>query len=449
MLSVSSFTQSLSNPPILKGRLAVAYERLSSSLRINSAVDDSAGLQISTRLNSESLAKNQIRRNLNDGISYAQIAEGGLQESADILRRMRQLAMQSQNGIHREADRSALDKEFQQLKNALNAIAYNTEAFDRLPLLGDNDLLRDNVPSIEDTFVKGQNTTLRSGVRSLAYIPAGSTNVSINIDSFSLDDDLQVFTRDGRHLIGTPLSDGVWAGNGITSANDIASRLFNTEEGYTQNASYDATVLNTNGTSTYNGTTFTFSGDQHPGVTTESITIDVTNEPLIISVIGRGSFNGLVDWDSLGAPGSGVNNLESGPIDITSSNSLNTGTDYLNLQKTPVGLSDLELVATEITTYESAEVALAEIDRALEYVSNSRGFYGAKLNQMTSALRVNDIARVNLEASKSQIQDTDFAIESAKSVQSNIVEQASLAVRMQAKSTDEQVLGLLNSVATN
>ncbi|WP_334049775.1 flagellin N-terminal helical domain-containing protein [Alteromonas gracilis] len=449
MLSVSSFTQSLSSPPILKDRLAVAYERLSSGLRINSAADDSAGLQISNRLNSESLAKNQIRRNLNDGISYAQIAEGGLQESADILQRMRQLAMQSQNGIHSEADRSALDKEFQQLKSALNGIAYNTEAFNRLPLLGDNDLLSDNVPSIEDTFVKGANTNLRSGVRSLAYIPAGSSNITINIDSFSLDDDLQVFTRDGRHLIGTPLSDGVWSGNGISNASDIASRLFNTEEGYAQDASYNATALNTNGTSTYNGTTFTFSGDQHPGVTTESLTIDTTNEPLIISVIGRGNFNALVDWDSLGAPGSGTNNFESGPIDITSSNSFNTGTEYVNLQKTPVGLSDLELVATEITTYESAEAALAEIDRALEYVSNSRGFYGAKIIQMMSALRVNDITRENLEASKSQIQDTDFAIESAKSVQSEIVEQASLAVRMQAKSTDEQVLGLLDSVATN
>ena len=126
MLTVSSFTQSLSSNPVYSKTLTTAYERLSSGFRINSAADDSAGLQISNRLTSESLAKNQLRRNLNDGISYAQIAEGGLQESADILQRMRQLAMQSQNGINTDADRRALDKEFQQLKNALNGIAFNT-----------------------------------------------------------------------------------------------------------------------------------------------------------------------------------------------------------------------------------------------------------------------------------------------------------------------------------
>lgn len=446
MLTVSSFTQSLSATPLLSERLSTAYERLSSGLRINKAADDSAGLQISNRLTSQSMANNQLRRNLNDGISYAQIAEGGLQESADILQRMRQLAMQSQNGINTATDRQALDKEFQQLKNALNGIAYNTEAFNRFPLLGDNDLLSDNVPSIEDTFVKGVNTNLRSGVRSLAYIPAGSSNITINIDSFSLDDDLQVFTRDGRHLIGTPLSDGVWSGNGINNATDIASRLFNTEEGYSPNATYDASALNVNGTSTYNGTTFTFSGDQHPGVTSESLTIDTTNEPLIISVIGRGSFNAFADWDSLGAPGTGATSFESGPIDITATNAISDGTEYINLAKTPVGLSDLDMVDSDVLSFENAEAALAQIDNALDYVSESRAFYGAKINQMESALKVNDHLYEGTMAARSQILDADFAKETAKSVQSQLVEQASISVRAQAQSTDDQILGLLGSI---
>ncbi len=448
MLTTSSFTQSLSSTPLFSKTLSTAYERLSSGLRINKAADDSAGLQISNRLTSESLAKNQLRRNLNDGISYAQIAEGGLQESADILQRMRQLAMQSQNGINTDADRRALDKEFQQLKNALNAIAYNTEAFNRLPLLGDNDLLSDNVSSIEDAFVKGVNTNLRSGLRSVAYIPAGSTNISISIDSFSLDDDLQVFTRDGRHLIGTPLSDGVWSNNGINNASDIASRLFSTEEGYAPNATYDASALNVNGTSTYNGTTFTFNGDQHPSVTTESLTIDTTTEPLIISVIGTGSFNALVDWDSLGAPGSGATSFDSGPVDITATNALSDGTEYINLAKTPVGLSDLDMVDSDVLSFESAEAALQQIDDALEYVSESRAFYGARMNQMESALKLNDRMQEGLMAARSQILDTDFAAETAKSTQAQIVEQASISVRAQAKSTDEQVLGLLNGTVS-
>lgn len=126
-----------------------------------------------------------------------------------ILQRMRQLAIQSQNGINSDADRRARDKESQQLKSALNGIAYNTEAFNRLPLLGDNYLLADNVLFIGDTFLQCSPTHLNSGLRSIAYIPAGSTNTSLNIDSFSAEDDLQVFTISGRHLVGTPLSDNV------------------------------------------------------------------------------------------------------------------------------------------------------------------------------------------------------------------------------------------------
>lgn len=364
MLTVSSFTQSLSSNPVFSKTLSTAYERLSSGLRINSAADDSAGLQISNRLTSESIAKDQLRRNLNDGISYAQIAEGGLQESADILQRMRQLAMQSQNGINTDADRRALDKEFQQLKNALNGIAYNTEAFNRLPLLGDNDLLSDNVPSIGDTFVQGSPTRLNSGLRSIAYIPAGSTNISINIDSFSLDDDIQVFTTSGRHLVGTPLSDNVWSINGVSSSSDIKSLLFLTQEGYSPTASYDSSSLITNGSGTINGTKFTFSGDQHPGVTTETLTIDNTNEALIISVVGQGVFDATVDWDTLGSPRSGGNSFEAGPVDITATNSLSEGTDYINLAKTPVGLSDLNMVESDVFTFENAEVALQQIDEA-------------------------------------------------------------------------------------
>jgi len=444
MLTVSSFTQSLSSTPLFSKTLSTAYERLSSGLKINQAADDSAGLQISNRLTSESLAKNQLRRNLNDGISYAQIAEGGLQESADILQRMRQLAIQSQNGINSDADRRALDKEFQQLKNALNGIAYNTEAFNRLPLLGDNDLLSDNVSSIGDTFVRGTPTQLDSGLRSVAYIPAGSTNISINIDSFSLDDDLQVFTTSGKHLVGTPLSDDVWDTNSVNSPSDIKSLLFLTQEGYTPTASYDGSSLITNGTGTINGTTFTFSGDQHPGVTTETLTIDNTNEPLIISVVGKGVFDATVDWDTLGAPGSGGNSFKAGPVDITATNALSEGTDYINLAKTPVGLSDLNMVESDVLTFENAEAALQQIDDALAYVSESRGFYGAKMNQMESALKLNDRMHEGLMAARSQILDTDFASETAKSTQSQIVEQASISVRAQAKSSDEQVLGLLD-----
>ena len=317
-----------------------------------------------------------------------------------------------------------------------------------MPLLGDNDLLSDNVPSIGDTFVKGNTTRLSSGLRSVAYIPAGSTNISIDIDSFTADDDLQVFTTSGRHLVGTPLSDNVWGTNNVNSTSDIKRFLFLPEEGYAPIASYDGSSLITSGSGTINGTTFTFSGDQHPGVTTESLTIDNTSEPLIISVVGQGVFDATVDWDTLGAAGSGGNSFEAGPVDTTATNSLRDGTDFINLTKTPVGLSDLDMVESDALTFENAEAALQQIDDALAYVSESRAFYGAKMNQMESALKLNDRMHEGLMAARSQILDTDFAEETAKSTQAQIVEQASISVRAQAKSSDEQVLGLLNEVVS-
>ena len=100
-------------------RLNQSFERLSSGFRINSAADDAAGLQIADRLQSDVISTRQVVRNLNDGISYAQIAEGALDEVNMAAQRMRQLAVQAQNGIHSDSDRLALDKEFQQLKSEI------------------------------------------------------------------------------------------------------------------------------------------------------------------------------------------------------------------------------------------------------------------------------------------------------------------------------------------
>ena len=84
------------------------------------------------------------------------------------------------------------------MKLALNAIAYNTEAFNSLPLAGDEDLLLDKAPSLSDTFSQGVEQSLTSGLRSIAYIPAGSTNVQIDLNDNGANDDIQVFTTDGK-----------------------------------------------------------------------------------------------------------------------------------------------------------------------------------------------------------------------------------------------------------
>lgn len=107
--------------------LDTAFERLSSGFRINSAADDAAGLQISSRMTSQVEGLNQAVRNANDGISVAQTAEGALQETTNSLQRMRQLAIQSQNGVNGTEDREALQKEVDALTAEISRVADTTE----------------------------------------------------------------------------------------------------------------------------------------------------------------------------------------------------------------------------------------------------------------------------------------------------------------------------------
>ncbi len=103
-----------------------ASERLASGRRINSAADDAAGLAISNRQTSQIRGLDQAVRNANDGISLIQTAEGALDETTNILQRMRELAIQSANGIYSDTDRATLNAEVQQLKAEVDRIADTT-----------------------------------------------------------------------------------------------------------------------------------------------------------------------------------------------------------------------------------------------------------------------------------------------------------------------------------
>lgn len=106
--------------------LDTSFKRLSSGLRINSAADDAAGLQISDRLQSQILGLNQGNRNANDGISLAQTAEGALEEITSSFQRIRTLAQQAANGSNTDEDRLALQEEIRQLSAEVNRIAADT-----------------------------------------------------------------------------------------------------------------------------------------------------------------------------------------------------------------------------------------------------------------------------------------------------------------------------------
>ena len=115
--------------------LSVSMERLSSGLRVNNAKDDAAGLAIADRMNAQVRGINVAVRNANDGISVAQTAEGALATVTDALQRMRELAVQAQNGSNGTGDRANLDTEYQALSAEITRIAAQTK-FNGVAIIG-------------------------------------------------------------------------------------------------------------------------------------------------------------------------------------------------------------------------------------------------------------------------------------------------------------------------
>ena len=118
-----------------RSSLATSMERLSSGLRVNSAKDDAAGLAIADRMNTQVRGISVAIRNANDGISLAQTAEGALSTMTDALQRMRELAVQAQNGTNGTGDRGNLDTEYQQLSAEITRIATQTK-FNGVAIVG-------------------------------------------------------------------------------------------------------------------------------------------------------------------------------------------------------------------------------------------------------------------------------------------------------------------------
>lgn len=155
-----------------------SFERLSSGSRINSAADDAAGLQISDRLTSQINGTQQAVRNANDAISLTQTAEGALGETTNALQRIRQLAIQSQNGINSDADREALNTEVTALKSEISRIATDTE-FNGVSLFDG---------SFDASFLVGANAgqTISVGLEAADIATAGFSATGLGIGALSV-----------------------------------------------------------------------------------------------------------------------------------------------------------------------------------------------------------------------------------------------------------------------
>ncbi|RAK00736.1 flagellin [Aliidiomarina maris] len=155
--------------------LNTAFERLSSGFRINSAADDAAGLQITNRQTSQINGLNQAVRNANDGISLAQVAEGALQETGNMLQRMRELVVQADNGINEQEDLTAIQEEISQLQQEIDRVANTTEFSGKNVLDGQLDV----------GFLVGSRGT--SEERITIALSAGSANEAFDQAGLGID----------------------------------------------------------------------------------------------------------------------------------------------------------------------------------------------------------------------------------------------------------------------
>ena len=180
--------------------LNVSYQRLASGLRINSAKDDAAGLMISDRLTSQINGLDQGNRNANDGIALAQTIEGALDETTNMLQRIRTLAVQSANGTNSTEDRAAIQREVTQLCYEISRIAKDTTfagktvldgAFDTTnnpdSLIPEGGILTFHVGSNQDDVIQldWQNSFNMSGIISLANNLGGTLTAAMAANASS------------------------------------------------------------------------------------------------------------------------------------------------------------------------------------------------------------------------------------------------------------------------
>lgn len=219
-----------------------SLERLATGLRIHRAGDDAAGLAISERLTAMLRARGAIGRGLNEAIGRVQQADDGLGRIAELLQQGRELALAAANGSLGDDDRAGLQQGLRTLIDQIDATAAGTQLFGHSLLSAPR--TSGLTPTLDEVFGQtGRTVSLSSGLRPLAYLPAGMRNVQVEIDALGADDDLQVFTPDGRHVLGTGLHDIGWRQNGIGTAAQLEGQVMLRALGFEAGARLEAGAL--------------------------------------------------------------------------------------------------------------------------------------------------------------------------------------------------------------
>ncbi|WP_219211220.1 flagellin [Variovorax boronicumulans] len=362
--------------------LATSMQRLSSGLRINSAKDDAAGLAISERMTAQIKGLTQAGRNANDGISLAQTAEGALGTIGNNLQRIRELAVQSRNATNSSDDRQALQKEVNQLKSEIDRVATQT-SFNGTKLLDGS--------FTAQTFQVGAN---QGETISIAGI-ANSTTATL----------------------------GSWTSGATTT--------------YTQTTTNGAaaTAFGSSFSMSINGVNIAAPGQASAGAATTALKTYFD--------AAKAANPGALANVSMAADGK----ITSTDATLTISNLVNIGgvtAGTSNGAATVVaGTAQTGIGGVDISTQAGADDALLAMDAALKSVNSSRADLGAIQNRFESVVSNLATTAENLTASRSRIQDADFAAETANLSRSQILQQAGTAMVAQANQLPQSVMALL------
>lgn len=480
-----------------QGLLNQSLQRLSTGLRINSAKDDAAGLAIAERFTTQIRGLDQAARNANDGISLAQTTESVLGELSNNLQRIRELAIQSANATNSASDRAALDNEVQQRLDEIDRIARQTSFNGQKVLDGTfgNALFQVGANAGETISV---NMTQGVGKTQIGQIATATSTVETTVTALSGTGTIQVgsgsvatvgasvASSDGGQTIGSAYAkaEAVNAAgvSGLTttavnhtelditavtgSATDTFSLRVNgqdifasldTAAGLSQQQITDAVnaqASTTGVTAALNGASLQLTAADGRDIIIGQTVTGGTLGGIVAGTAGATTTNGITFKDgTIGtvanatAQSADATAVNGGEITFTANeNVIITGdADDMGFgaANVTVALDTKSLADVDVLSTVNATSAIGRIDSALTVVSTLRSELGAVQNRFESTIQNLTAVSESLSASRSRIQDADFAAETAALTRAQILQQAGISVLSQANAQPQLALSLL------
>jgi flagellin len=447
--------------------LSTAINRLSSGLRINSAKDDAAGLAISERFTAQIRGLNQAARNANDGISLAQTAEGSLGSISGNLQRMRELAVQSANATNSASDRAALQQEVAQLAAEIDRVATQTQfngtnlldgsfaaqqfqvganAGQTISITGIASARTSALGQYSGYALTGQSIGAASNTATATTLTIGG--VATSLGSIATDakaianaiksSNVAGFTVSANATTvpaGTQALTASASGTAIVTVNGLAINVNNAVGNATTNRANTVAALNAQSAVTGVVATDTGSGVSLVAADGRNVTVAFAAGTATAATIAD---FGLAPAATTGATLNIAYNAPAG-----ASGSVVFAGAFANT--TAIAATGTSIAAVDISSVAGANAALSAVDAALASVDSNRATLGAVQNRFSSTIENLQINGENLSASRSRIQDADFAMETANLARAQVLQQAGTAMIAQANQLPQQVLSLLRN----